>query len=494
MVYPNKEDYIRNSKDFNLIPVYSEVETDFDTPLTIFQKTSANLLLESVESGENVGRYSIIGIGKKAEIIMRGRDLSIIEYENGKTGNKIEKKGLKNPLEAVRKYFQKFKYLEPEGLPPFFGGGIGYLGYECAGYFENIPMIEEESAIPDGLIIIPRVVLIYDSVKRTTSVVTPSSPGKNPETAYEKSKELIDQVYKQLSKPLEVMKRAFHLGSDLKLTQSPSLDEYRKMVTKCLQYIKEGDIIQAVLSRKISFDLPIRPFELYRKLRILNPSPYLYYLDFEDFKIIGSSPEVMVRVQDRELLLKPIAGTNTRGRTIDEDENNVRQLKNDPKERAEHIMLVDLGRNDLGKVSEGGSVEVIKYMDIEKYSHVMHIVSTIKARLAEGMDIFDVIAATFPAGTLSGAPKIRAMEIISELEGKRRGPYGGMIFNIGFNQKLDSCITIRTLVIEGNRATVQAGAGIVADSDPDREYVETENKALALIDSVMRGSNKEEIG
>ena len=331
-------------------------------------------------------------------------------------------------------------------------------------------------------------ILVYDSVKRTVTAIASTTPGEDPEGAYNLAISDIEEITKKIAGNFEYIEPEMNSEKVSEIINNMTEERYKDSVIKARKHIEDGDIIQVVLSQKFMVETEVKPFELYRTLRIMNPSPYMYFMDFDEFCIIGSSPEVMVKVMNGQILLKPIAGTRKRGATMTEDDEVTSELINDPKECAEHIMLVDLGRNDLGRVAKPGSVEVTDFMTVEKYSHVMHIVSTIKAKLEEDFDVYDVIKATFPAGTLSGAPKIRAMEIISELEPDRRGPYGGMILNLGFNGNLDSCITIRTIILKDGKATVQAGAGIVYDSKPENEYNECSNKAAALI-STLRNTN-----
>jgi anthranilate synthase component I len=479
---------------FNLIPVFREMRADFETAVSIFMKVKGKILLESVEQGENVGRFSIIALGKRVLIRLEGQKITISEYNgHGDSLNAVEEDILKNPLEKVRQYFQQFNVPEYPGLPPFFGGALGYLGYETLQYFEEIPVntSPEYDDIPDGLMIIPEVTVIYDSVKRSVFIAAltmPTSNG-NPETCYHDAVTRIEEICNQLAEPVTFTKtdaRENQTEKTYTVRHRMEKNVFMDAVNSCKNFINDGEIIQVVFSQKFSMETDASPFQLYRTLRVLNPSPYLFFLDFDDFCLIGSSPEVMVRVQDGEILLKPIAGTRHRGQTVAEDSSIAKELLADPKERAEHLMLVDLGRNDLGRVSVPGSVRVTDYMKIEKYSHVMHMVSTIKGELDNQHDVFDVVRACFPAGTLSGAPKVRAMEIIAQLETEKRGPYGGMIFNLGFNGNLDSAITIRTIVLKGRTAFIQAGAGIVADSVPEKEYQETVNKARALMVTVQR--------
>lgn len=486
MPYPDEKRYAEDAEKYSIIPVFKEIRTDFDTPVSIFHKVKGDSLLESVESGENVGRYSFITIGRIVDIHLFGRKIVITEYDNGKVAAAAEHT-LQNPLLKVKEYFNSHKVPEYSGLPPLFGGALGYLGFETIQYFENVPVkTAGSSMIPDGILVTPEVNLVYDIVKRSVTIVVSSVPRNNPEENYKKAAALIEDIINKLKTPAadiydtDKKKNAAGIHVESNVTK----DTFIKNVEYCREQIVNGEIIQVVISQKFRIKTEVEPFALYRTLRVMNPSPYLYYLDFKDFHIIGSSPEVMVRVQNGELLLKPIAGTRKRGNSVSEDTRIAEELLNDPKERAEHLMLVDLGRNDLGRVSVPGSVKVTKFMSIEKYSHVMHIVSTVKAELDPEYDVFDVLKATFPAGTLSGAPKIRAMEIINEVEGDKRESYGGMILFMGFNGNLESCITIRTILLKDGIATIQAGAGIVADSDPEMEYEETKNKAMALIKTI----------
>lgn len=491
MIYPNIYDYMQDSEQFNLIPVYCEVRADFETPVSIFMKVKAKILLESIEQGENVGRFSIIGLGRRMLMKLEANHLTITTYDNYESICNQEEYTAENPLLHLREYFQQFKIPQYETLPPFFAGAIGFLGYETLHYFEKIPTttFNTNSDTPDGLMIIPEMVLVYDSVKRTVQIIALTQPGTNPTENYLHATTRIKEICTILAQPLTMPNTTNTPPTTPPTVEYPMVKtDFLKAVETCKEHIHKGDIIQAVLSQPLHIHTTAEPFELYRTLRVLNPSPYLFFLDFENFILIGSSPEVMVRVQNRELLLKPIAGTRKRGQSIATDDALAKELLADPKERAEHLMLVDLGRNDLGRIATPGSVRVSEYMKVEKFSHVMHIVSTIEAQLDPQFDVFDVIRACFPAGTLTGAPKIRAMEIINTLEKRQRGPYGGMIFNLGFNGNLDSCITIRTLHLKNGIATIQAGAGIVADSIPENEYQETLNKAQALIDAITHTS------
>lgn len=465
--------------------IYKVARADFDTPLSIFIKVGGELLLESVVNGESLGRYSIIGIGQRIRLKFNADDL-LIEYL--KQGKVVEKENYKNinPMKEIQKFFKNFKADFIEDLPAFYAGAIGYLGYETIACLEDIPVDNNLTALPDGFLIVPETVIVYDSISRLIYIVVPVYEADfsiTEEEAQQLIHDLNDKLYSNIPSSAHQHReyKSEFMGSNL------TRKDFIEIVNKAKEHIEKGDIIQVVLSQKFKIKTNINPFELYRILRIVNPSPYLFYLDMGDFQLIGSSPEVMVKLTEKKILLKPIAGTRPRGRYLEEDKLNALDLISDPKELAEHLMLVDLGRNDLGRVAVPGSVDVVDYMSIENYSHVMHIVSSIAAELKPGLDAFDLLSAVFPAGTLSGAPKIRAMELIAELEPERRGPYGGTVMYYGFNGNLDSCITIRTIVLKDGEAEIQAGAGIVYDSVPEKEFEETENKGKAMIKSIMEG-------
>jgi anthranilate synthase component 1 len=483
MAYPDYAQYLEDVKAYRVVPVFVTLAADFETPVTIFLKSRAIFLLESVERGEHVGRYSIMALDKRREFILQGTRLTSIHYHaHGK--KESETANMENPLPYLREFFQTATLPAYEGMPPFFSGAIGYLGYEAIQYFEKVPLAIDQEAIPDGWLVVPETLLIYDSLSRSLHVVVTTFSEGDAAENYQRAEQRIAEVSRRLGEPLPLEASAARPQPIASLAGS-SKDDFLQNVEKAKGYIREGDIFQVVVS--LSFQLPtaVLPFAVYRSLRVLNPSPYLYYLDFGPFTLVGSSPEVMVRRQENELLIKPIAGTRPRGRNLKEDEALARELLADEKERAEHLMLVDLGRNDLGRVSLPGTVEVSDFMKVERFSHVMHMVSTVKGELDESHDIFDVIGAVFPAGTLTGAPKIRAMEIITELEKKRRNTYGGMVFYLGFNGSFDSCITIRTILFKQGQAIIQAGAGIVADSQPEREYQEVSDKARVLLQAVQ---------
>jgi anthranilate synthase component 1 len=463
-----------------LIPVHREVIADLDTPLTIFAKLAGEeshaFLFESLEGGEKWGRYSFVGYDPLVIFESRGDRVTVT-----RSGVTSELSG--NPLDLLRELLASFRVDGQSAyLPRFFGGAVGFLGYDMVRFMERLPEINPPLAgFPDSSFMIPRLVLIYDNLKQVLTIVNCVAVDATrplPEQ-YEEAVARIDGVVARLREYLPQPPAAAG-GHEHQFSANMSEPDFRAMVAKAKEYILAGDIIQVVLSQRFHTETDLTPFQLYRALRHINPSPYLFYLKQGDLVHIGSSPEILVRLEQGEIELRPIAGTRRRGKTPEEDLALERELLADPKERAEHLMLVDLGRNDVGRVAVHGQVETRDLMVIERYSHVMHIVSGVHGRLAPGLDQFDVIRACFPAGTVSGAPKIRAMEIIEELEPERRGPYAGSVGYFGFSGNLDFCITIRTFVMRGRDLWIQAGAGIVADSDPQSEYEETINKSMGL--------------
>ncbi|HIJ59136.1 MAG TPA: anthranilate synthase component I [Nitrospirae bacterium] len=478
------DEFINLSKEGNLIPLYEEIIGDLTTPVSAFicLKKKPSFLLESVVGGEKWARYSFIGLNP----------LITVSYKNERTIIKnIEDKTEKvldiNPLTIVKEILSIFKPVGYKDLPRFYGGFVGYIGYDIVRFFEKLPKRNNKSHIPmpDLFMLMPKNILIFDNLRQTIKVVNNVYvKGKNLKSLYNKAKREIDSIIRQL-------KRGSLEGViNEKITKDEIIGEVKSNFTKedfidavnrAKEYIYAGDIVQVVLSQRFHKETNHRAFDIYRALRLINPSPYMYFLDIGDESIVGSSPEILVRCEDGEITVRPIAGTRKRGKTEKEDLMLEKDLLQDPKERAEHIMLVDLGRNDVGKVAEISTVRVTDLMTIERYSHVMHIVSNVKGRIKKGLDAFDVFSATFPAGTVSGAPKVRAMEIIEELEPTKRGIYAGAIGYFGYSGNMDTCITIRTLIIKGKDVYIQAGAGIVADSDPQSEYVETINKAKAML-------------
>ena len=472
--------YKELAKGHTVVPVFEEIDADMETPVSLYIKVGGEFLLESLEQGAHVGRYSILGMERILTVTLKGRTVETVNHLDDSV-SRVETTDFLMFLGNLIKAYEPPQLPE---LPPFWGGLVGYLGYETAGFIESIPLAAPEADdIPDAILVVPRTVIICDSVKRTALIVSITLPGRGLKEEFKKARERIEAVIELITKQVPTLADS-HCLQGVITGYQPSSGDFVAMVNDCKEHIRAGDIIQAVLSRSTFLKTDEAPFSLYRKLRRANPSPYMFFLDYGEFVLAGSSPEVMVRVQGNELFLKPIAGTRPRGKTVKEDSVLAEELLQDPKERAEHLMLVDLGRNDIGKVAAPGSVEVTNFMTVEKFSHVMHLVSSVRGRLRAGLDSFDVIRATFPAGTLTGAPKIRAMEIISKLEGNRRGHYGGMILYLGFSGNMDSCITIRSMVCRNGVAAIRSGAGIVADSIPENELKETEDKAGALIAAV----------
>ena len=470
-----------------LVPVYRKIIADLDTPLTLFAKVSENqshaFLFESMEGGEKWGRYSFIGFDPLVTFSSKGNQIETCTFSGSRKG-KVESAG--NPLHALKQLVDGFAAAEVDGdLPRFCGGAVGFLGYDMVRFMEDLPDEKPPLAFPDSSFMVPKMVLVHDSFRQTVTVVcwVKLSDIDDATTAYHEATSQIDSVIARLQAPVSAACLAANIqgsSSSHQFSSNMEPQQFKVMVARAQEYIKAGDIIQVVLSQRFHTKTGLAPLTLYRALRHINPSPYLFFLKLGDLVQIGSSPEILVRKDGEHIELRPIAGTRKRGATPDEDEALRLELLADPKERAEHLMLVDLGRNDVGRVARDGSVEVKDLLVVEKYSHVMHLVSGVHGLIAEGKDQFDVMDACFPAGTVSGAPKIRAMEIIEELEPERRGPYAGAVGYFGFSGNMDFCITIRTFVMQGDDLWVQAGAGIVYDSDPEKEFEETMNKSMGL--------------
>lgn len=480
----SEEDFIKLATEANLIPVYEEYSAALETPLSAFLKLKKGpyaFLLESVEGGMRPGRYSFLGFEASRLFEAKDRKVRITDKEK-----KISYES-DDPLQELQRIFQGIKPLKTPDLPVFYGGAVGYLGYDMVRYWENLPKADgKDAGYPDCFFMFADTLVIFDHVKQTIKIVINVSVSNDPGGDYTRAVDRIREIRSILDKPVPEIPAArgnpVRRHNDYSYNCTPG--QFQEMVKTAKEYIKDGDIFQVVLSQKIKFKLQAEPLAVYNCLRSLNPSPYMFFLCFGDIQMVGSSPEVMVRVEDGFAEIRPIAGTRPRGKTGEEDDKLAGELLADEKERAEHLMLVDLGRNDLGRVSEYGSVKVKDFMHIERYSHVMHIVSRVTGRLKKGKSCFDVFRASFPAGTVTGAPKIRAMEIIEQLEPDGRGPYAGAVGYISYTGNMDTCIAIRTLFVKGREAFIQAGAGIVADSNPLREYYEVCNKAQALLSAV----------
>lgn len=521
---PDRDEFVRLAQDATVIPVYREMIADADTPVSALAKLgpgSSTFLLESVTGGETVGRYSFLGNSALLTFRSRGSEVVITSADGQKTRETVA-----DPLARLEQLLAQFRPASVPGLPRFFGGAVGYVGYEGiapdgvalpanktadAAADDGATVVED---VPDLYFLITDAVLIFDHSRRNVQVVVNAVPGDDPGAAYDEACRRIDDIVMRLESE-SGLRPLPGVGNGALLATSASADsrgaavlregnaafrgfastygggagggtfaEFGDAVDVVRRRIADGDVFQVVLSRRFVVPLRARPFDVYRVLRSINPSPYMFFLDFGDVQLVGSSPEVMVRLEDGVASLRPIAGTRRRGQTPREDEQLAAELLADEKELAEHVMLVDLGRDDLSRVCEYGTVQLERVMAVEKYSHVMHIVSDVTGRLAAGRTAFDLLRAVFPAGTVSGAPKRRAMALIRELEPVRRGPYAGAIGYFGFSGNMDSCIAIRTIVCQGGLARVQAGAGIVADSDAEREAAEIASKCAALLQTL----------
>lgn len=483
MFFPPRDTFFSLTQKGNLIPVYKEIMADMDTPVSAFRKIDDgqfSYLLESIEGGEKWGRYSFLGSAPSVVIRSKGNLVETIS-----DGITVQQE-TSDPLGCVKELLAQFTPVEVDGLPRFFGGAVGYLGYDMVRHFESLT--SHKPALLDAYdsyFLITDTIVIFDTMRQKIKVVSNAhlSGDISPSDAYDRATEKIEAIIGLLRSPLP-QQAAPATGNPIRFISNISRASFEDSVEKAKEYVRSGDIIQVVLSQRFSGELTADPLDIYRVLRTLNPSPYMFFLRLNDTVIAGASPEVMVRKEGERVELRPIAGTRPRGTTPDDDARLADELLADPKECAEHVMLVDLGRNDLGRVCTTGSVNVSELMLIERYSHVMHIVSNVQGQLSADRDAFDLVRATFPAGTLSGAPKVRAMQIIDELEPVRREIYGGAVGYFSFSGNMDLAIAIRTLVIKDGKVHLQAGAGIVADSDPAAEWQETVNKGMAVMRAV----------
>ena len=500
--FPSLNDFVQHASTADYVPVCRRLLSDSLTPVAGFCNIDDGgpaCLFESVIGGEKVGRYSFLAAEPYLLLEAAGSQVTATEYSRPAelTGNAedpcVESFECENPLEELRRRVQAVRVAKVEGLPPFVGGAIGYAGYDTVRYVEHLPNApHDDRQLPDLSFAFYDHMVVFDNVQKTVLVIAlakvrEASSEEALAATYEQTCRRVDRLVEKLSRPAEGL-----CPVDIEITGEVQLDyqanmtqqEYESAVEQCVEYIRAGDIFQVVISQRLQVPIASDPLEIYRTLRVVNPSPFMFFLRTPKSTLVGSSPEIMVRVVDGEVTVRPLAGTRPRGKNDAEDATLAEQLLADPKERAEHVMLVDLGRNDVGRVAQYGSVEISGVMEIERYSHVMHITSNVTAQLTDQCDAFDALAACLPAGTVSGAPKVRAMEIIDEFEPHRRGPYAGAVGYIDFAGNMDTCIALRTLVIADGVAYIQAGAGIVADSVPTSEYQETLNKARGLLKAI----------
>jgi len=490
-VKPTFKEFCRLAKKGNLVPIYAEILADLETPVSSFSKIGTDqyaYLLESVEGQEKIGRYSFLSSSPALVLKSKGRRIELIDFSGRKPRTKHFQTAA-DPLHEIRKILSRYQHVSVKGLPRFSGGFVGYMAYDMVRFFEKIPdKNKDDLKLPDSVVMLSTEVLIFDHIEHKIKVVAnvflkDKKPG-TLERAYANGVATINRLSTRLSQPVTIGELQPPVKHTRTIRSNFKESEFVRIVNKAKEYIRKGDVIQVVLSQRFKTKARDSGISIYRRLRSINPSPYMYYLKFPNFNIIGSSPEMLVREERGQVETRPIAGTRPRGSTPAQDAALSKELLGDEKEKAEHLMLVDLGRNDLGRVCTKGSVKMKEFMNIEKYSHVLHIVSSVVGQLDKKHDGFDLLRSSFPAGTVSGAPKIRAMEIIDELENIRRGPYAGCICYFSFDGNLDTCITIRTVVIKDGVCYVQAGAGIVADSKPKKEYIETQNKAKALLEAI----------
>ena len=485
MYYPDYDSFAKLVDGPRLVPVYRRLVADSLTPVSAFHKLDSGAcacLFESVVGGEKVGRYSFLTADPFLQIELRGPRITVVST------NGTEQFDSPDPLTELERRVESFKAVHLPELPPFTGGAIGYAGYDVVRYTERLPNPpHDDRNLPDLAFAFYDRMVVFDHINKTIVVVAMARLDQSePAVAYRDAQRRVDAMVERLSSGADLP------PIDIDTSGPPSIayksnrtqDEYQRAVERCVEYIRAGDIFQVVLSQRLEVEIHSAPLDIYRALRVVNPSPFMFYLRTPSATLVGSSPEVMVRVVDGLVTVRPLAGTRPRGRTEEEDRRLAEELLADPKERAEHVMLVDLGRNDVGRVARFRSVEVTDIMAIERYSHVMHITTNVSGRLAEGKDAFDALRACLPAGTVSGAPKVRAMQIIDELEPHRRGPYAGAVGYIDYGGNMDTCIALRTIVVQGSKAYVQAGAGIVADSNPAAEYQETLNKARGPLKAI----------
>ncbi len=487
---PSFEDFAERARSAACVPVYRQLNGDSLTPVSAFERierSAPSFLFESVVGGEKVGRYSFLGTEPFLRFEARGRDVVVADPRTSTVTARYQSD---DPIAELERLVERHRAAHVPGLPRFTGGAVGYAAYDAVRYVENLPDVPpDDRGLPDlSFSFFDRMVL-FDHIRKTILVVVQAhvEPGDDLQEAYRLACARVDEMVERLDAPADAYPlRDIDTDGPLTLARKSNFtrEAYEQVVRDCQEYIKAGDVFQVVPSQRFEVQTTARPFNIYRVLRVVNPSPFLFYLTFDDFQLIGSSPEILVRVEEGVVTIRPLAGTRRRGKTEAEDQALAAELVADPKERAEHIMLVDLGRNDVGQVAEYDSVVLSDVMKVERYSHVMHITSNVTGKLRKGMTAFDALRAGLPAGTVSGAPKVRAMEIIDEFEPTKRGPYAGAVGYIDFSGNMDTCIALRTLVLRNGTAYVQAGGGVVYDSVPSDEYDETVNKASGLLKAV----------
>jgi anthranilate synthase component 1 len=484
---PDFETFRRLADGHQLVPVYRRLLSDALTPVTalhLLDRGGNVCLFESVIGGEKVGRYSFLAVEPFWELLARGTQVTV------RSDGAEQKFEAADPLDELRKRLAAFRAVHLPELPPFEGGAVGYAGYDVVRYVENLPGgPADDRGLPDLSFALYDRMVVFDNVSKALFVIAMArldKSGGDARAAYDSACQRVDDLVQRLSTPTTLPPADIATGGRPKIAWRSNFQQsqFEDAVRKCVEYIRAGDIFQVVISQRLELELDCDPFEIYRTLRVVNPSPFMFFLRTPEVTLVGSSPEIMCRVVDKQVTVRPLAGTRPRGATDEEDRRLAEELLADPKERAEHVMLVDLGRNDVGRVAKFGSVKLSDVMVIERYSHVMHITSNVTGTLRDGCDAFDALKACLPAGTVSGAPKVRAMQIIDELEPHRRGPYAGAVGYIDYAGNMDTCIALRTLVVQGKKAYVQVGAGIVADSVPENEYQETLNKAQGLLKAI----------
>jgi anthranilate synthase component 1 len=475
MFYPTLEEVKKLKNEGNLVPIYREIVADLETPVSAFLKINHGgraFLLESVEGGERVARYSFIGTEPYQVLTTDSKDDT-------------------DPLPRLSAELNKHKVVPVNGLPRFCGGAVGYLAYEAVGRFENLPSPDKDPlGLPESLFMFIDTMLVFDHATHRIKVLSHVNLDGDIEASYQEAINKINALIERLHQPMQATISETHYVNGSDVTSNLSDEAFKANVNRIKEYITAGEAIQVVPSQRLARPTGAAPFDIYRALRSINPSPYMFFLDLDDFCIIGASPEILVRVEDGAVMTRPLAGTRPRGKTPAEDLALEQELKADEKERAEHIMLVDLGRNDIGRVSQPGSVKVSELMEVERYSHVMHLVTHVQGRMRPDKDAFDALRACFPAGTVSGAPKIRAMQIIAEVEPEKRGVYAGAVGYLSFSGNMDMAIAIRTIVYKDGVAYTQAGCGVVYDSQPQKEYEESMNKARALLKAIDQAESQ----